>query len=97
MLGGGSHCASVADALIELNENNDIGIVDNKPTEPLFDSIPVVGCIPNLLILLGDRYETAAIASAAVNARVPIAHLHGIETTESVADEAYRHGKTHQF
>lgn len=49
---------------------------------------------PDLLILLGDRYETAAIASAAVNARVPIAHLHGGETTEGAVDEAYRHAIT---
>lgn len=48
----------------------------------------------DMLILLGDRYETLAIACAALNARIPIAHLHGGETTEGAADEAFRHAIT---
>ena len=48
----------------------------------------------DLLILLGDRYETLAIASAALNARIPVAHLHGGETTEGAIDEACRHAIT---
>lgn len=46
---------------------------------------------PDLLVLLGDRYETLAIASSALNERIPIAHLHGGETTEGAVDEAIRH------
>jgi len=49
---------------------------------------------PDMLIVLGDRYETAAVCCAAVNARVPIAHLYGGETTEGAVDEAYRHSIT---
>lgn len=49
---------------------------------------------PDLLIVLGDRYEMCAICCAAVNARIPIAHLHGGETTEGAIDEAYRHAIT---
>jgi UDP-hydrolysing UDP-N-acetyl-D-glucosamine 2-epimerase len=49
---------------------------------------------PDLLVLLGDRYETFAAAAAATIARVPIAHLHGGETTEGAFDEALRHSIT---
>lgn len=49
---------------------------------------------PDLLVILGDRYESLAIASAALNERIPIAHLHGGETTEGAIDEAIRHAIT---
>jgi len=46
------------------------------------------------LILLGDRYELLAVASAAMNEQIPIIHLHGGETTEGAVDEAVRHAIT---
>lgn len=49
---------------------------------------------PDLLLALGDRYETLAVATAAMNQRIPIAHLHGGETTEGAIDEAVRHAIT---
>lgn len=49
---------------------------------------------PDMLLLLGDRYEMLAAATAALMARVPIAHLHGGETTEGAVDEAIRHAIT---
>lgn len=49
---------------------------------------------PDLVVLLGDRYEIFAAASAAMIARIPIAHLHGGETTEGAFDEAIRHSIT---
>lgn len=49
---------------------------------------------PDLLIVLGDRYETLAVCIAAMNARIPIAHLYGGETTEGAIDEAIRHAIT---
>ncbi|MCL2717262.1 MAG: UDP-N-acetylglucosamine 2-epimerase [Lachnospiraceae bacterium] len=49
---------------------------------------------PDMLIVLGDRHETIAVCLAAVNARIPIAHLYGGETTEGAVDEAYRHAIT---
>jgi len=50
---------------------------------------------PNLLIVLGDRYESFAAASAAYLLGIPIAHLHGGETTEGAIDQALRHAITH--
>jgi UDP-hydrolysing UDP-N-acetyl-D-glucosamine 2-epimerase len=49
---------------------------------------------PELLVLLGDRYELLAAAQAAVLSRIPIAHIHGGETTEGLIDEAIRHAVT---
>lgn len=50
---------------------------DEKPTDAL--------------MVLGDRYETLAVCCAAMNARIPIIHLYGGETTEGAIDEAIRH------
>tara|TARA_B100000795_G_scaffold269912_1_gene261085 strand:+ start:2064 stop:3227 length:1164 start_codon:yes stop_codon:yes gene_type:complete len=49
---------------------------------------------PDLLIVLGDRFEALAITQSAMIARVPIAHIHGGETTEGLIDEAIRHSIT---
>ncbi|MCM1171694.1 MAG: UDP-N-acetylglucosamine 2-epimerase [Clostridium sp.] len=49
---------------------------------------------PDLLIVLGDRYETLAVCIAAMNAEIPIAHLCGGESTEGAIDEAIRHSIT---
>ena len=49
---------------------------------------------PNFLLVLGDRYETFIAATAATIRRIPIAHLHGGETTEGAFDEAFRHSIT---
>lgn len=49
---------------------------------------------PDLLVVLGDRYETLAVALAAMNQRIPIAHLYGGETTEGAVDESIRHAIT---
>lgn len=49
---------------------------------------------PDMIIVLGDRYEIFSAASAAMIARIPIAHLHGGETTEGAFDEAMRHSIT---
>lgn len=49
---------------------------------------------PDLMLVLGDRYELLSAAAAAMVARVPIAHLHGGETTQGAFDEAIRHSIT---
>lgn len=49
---------------------------------------------PDILIVLGDRYEIFSAVSAAMIANIPIAHLHGGEATEGLIDEAIRHSIT---
>ena len=48
----------------------------------------------DIMVVLGDRYETFAACAAAMPARIPIAHLHGGEATEGLIDEAIRHAIT---
>lgn len=49
---------------------------------------------PDLIVILGDRYEMLAAASAAATFNIPVAHLHGGESTEGAYDEFYRHAIT---
>ena len=49
---------------------------------------------PDILVVLGDRFEILAAAQAAMVARVPIAHISGGETTEGSFDEGIRHAIT---
>lgn len=49
---------------------------------------------PDMVVLLGDRYELLAAAIAAMNYQIPMAHLHGGETTEGAIDECIRHAIT---
>jgi UDP-hydrolysing UDP-N-acetyl-D-glucosamine 2-epimerase len=49
---------------------------------------------PDILILLGDRFEIFAAAQSAMVARIPIAHIHGGELTEGLIDDAIRHSLT---
>jgi UDP-N-acetyl-D-glucosamine 2-epimerase, UDP-hydrolysing len=49
---------------------------------------------PDLVILLGDRFEILACAIASHVSRIPIAHIHGGERTEGAIDDAFRHAIT---
>jgi len=49
---------------------------------------------PDVVLLLGDRYETHAAATAALLMNIPIAHIHGGEITEGAVDEQIRHSIT---
>lgn len=49
---------------------------------------------PDLLLVLGDRFEIFSAVASALIACIPVAHLHGGETTEGAFDEAIRHSIT---
>jgi len=49
---------------------------------------------PDMLLLLGDRYEMLAAAQAALIAQIPVAHIAGGDVTEGAFDEAIRHSVT---
>ncbi|MGG0655032.1 UDP-N-acetylglucosamine 2-epimerase [Rummeliibacillus pycnus] len=50
--------------------------------------------LPDLLIILGDRYEMLAVAQTALIMQIPIAHVHGGENTFGAYDDAIRHSIT---
>lgn len=49
---------------------------------------------PDILLMLGDRFELLSAAGAALPYTIPIAHIHGGESTEGLIDEAVRHALT---
>ncbi len=49
---------------------------------------------PDIVVLLGDRYELLSAASCCNIMKIPIAHIHGGETTQGAFDEAIRHSIT---
>ena len=49
---------------------------------------------PDVMVVLGDRFDILAAVQAAMLARVPVAHLHGGELTEGAMDDAFRHAIT---
>ena len=49
---------------------------------------------PDIIVLLGDRFETLAAATAAALMRIPVAHIHGGEISEGAIDDAMRHAIT---
>ncbi len=49
---------------------------------------------PDIVVILGDRFELLAASTAALYAKIPIAHIHGGETTTGAFDEAIRHSIT---
>lgn len=49
---------------------------------------------PDLVVLLGDRYEILSVAIASMMHRIPVAHIHGGEVTEGAVDDSIRHAVT---
>ncbi len=49
---------------------------------------------PDAIVILGDRYEMLAVASAAALMHIPIIHLHGGEISEGAVDDSLRHAIT---
>ena len=74
------------------NEKSSIVKSAAKTSELLSDSLHRLQ--PDIVLLLGDRYETLAAATAALLMNIPIAHIHGGEKTEGAVDEQIRHAIT---
>lgn len=80
----------------------DIGIGGDRPTDVLKTMSRTLGKFseyfsayrPDLLVVLGDRFEIFSVAQAAVVHNIPIAHIHGGEVTEGAIDDAFRHSLT---
>ncbi|MFT7860920.1 MAG: UDP-N-acetylglucosamine 2-epimerase [Sulfurimonas sp.] len=49
---------------------------------------------PDIIVILGDRYEMLSVASTALMLQIPIAHIHGGEVTQGAIDDAIRHAIT---
>jgi len=77
-----------------LSSNSSVGVTKSVGVGVIGFADALHRLRPDLLVVLGDRFEILAAAQAALLARIPIAHLHGGETTEGAMDEAIRHAVT---
>lgn len=75
-----------ADSATAVTKSTGLGLIGFSDT---FDRLD-----PDVIVVLGDRYEIFAAATAALFAGIPLAHIHGGETTEGAFDEALRHSIT---
>ncbi|TDM46080.1 UDP-N-acetylglucosamine 2-epimerase (hydrolyzing) [Macrococcoides goetzii] len=77
-----------------LSSDSDIGVAKAMGLGMISFSETLSRINPDLLILLGDRFEVFSAATAASVLKIPIAHIHGGEKTEGAFDESFRHSIT---
>lgn len=84
------------DAKVEmlLSSDTPVGIVKSIGVGTLGFADALDRLRPDVLVVLGDRFEALAIVQAALIMRIPVAHLHGGEITEGAYDDAIRHAIT---
>ncbi|TEY02796.1 UDP-N-acetylglucosamine 2-epimerase [Campylobacter sp. US33a] len=74
-----------------LSSDSEIGLCKSMGLAQISFSEALMELKPDIMVLLGDRYESLACASCAMICKIPIAHLHGGEATFGLIDEAIRH------
>ncbi|MEW5715667.1 UDP-N-acetylglucosamine 2-epimerase [Pseudomonas sp. SB113] len=84
------------DAKVEmlLSSDTDVGVVKSMGLGTLGFADALDRLRPDILVVLGDRFEALAIVQAALVMKIPVAHLHGGEITEGAYDDAIRHAIT---
>ena len=84
------------DETVEMNlaSNTSFGICKSMGLELIGLSSAYERLKPDMVVLLGDRYEIFAAAGAAVLCKIPIAHIHGGELTRGAWDDCMRHSIT---
>jgi len=80
------------DNLFSLETKSSVAKSTGLATMLLADSFEKLN--PDIVLLLGDRFETHAAATTALLMSIPIAHIHGGEITEGAIDEQIRHSIT---
>lgn len=77
-----------------MSSDSDIGIAKSMGLTTLGFAESLARIRPDILLVLGDRFEMHAAALAAIPLRIPIAHIHGGEETEGAIDNVLRHSLT---
>jgi UDP-hydrolysing UDP-N-acetyl-D-glucosamine 2-epimerase len=98
----GKTVTAIEDDGFTVNERIDMALDDDTPVGVARSmGLGIIGfgkafarLKPDIIVVLGDRYEILGAAQAAMVARIPIAHIHGGEATEGLIDEAIRHAVT---
>lgn len=79
---------------MDLKDDSSLGLIHAMGAELVGVSKALDRLMPDILVILGDRYEAFIAATSAMMLGVPIAHIHGGEITEGLIDEAIRHSIT---
>lgn len=81
------------DAKVEmlLSSDSDVGVVKSMGLGVLGFADALDRLRPDVLVVLGDRFEALAIVQSALIMKIPVAHLHGGEITEGAYDDSIRH------
>lgn len=74
-----------------LSSDTAVGVIKSMGLALIGMADALARLTPDVLVILGDRYEALAMAQAAMIMRIPVAHLHGGEITEGAYDDAIRH------
>lgn len=77
-----------------LSSDNGVGVAKSMGVGMLGFADAFRELSPDLVVVLGDRFEIFAAVAAAAVARIPIAHIHGGESTEGAIDDVFRHAIT---
>jgi len=77
-----------------LSSDSEIGITKSVGVGVIGFADALSNLSPDLVVVLGDRFEIFAAVTAAMIMKIPVAHLHGGEATEGLIDEAIRHSIT---
>ncbi len=75
-------------------DDTDLSIISSMSKAMILISKSLKKLKPDLVMMLGDRYELLSAAASCNIMKLPIAHIHGGETTEGAFDEAIRHSIT---
>lgn len=81
-------------AQMPLSDNSAAGVAKSLGLGVIAITESLVRLRPDIVVLLGDRFETLAAASASLILGIPLAHIHGGEVTEGAFDDAIRHAVT---
>jgi len=79
---------------IDLDDNSGLGVAASVGRGVIGFAEALARLRPDIVIVLGDRFEILAAVEAALFARIPVAHIHGGELTEGAIDDAIRHAIT---
>lgn len=77
-----------------LSSDSEVGICKSMGLAFISICEALMDLKPDVIVLLGDRYEMLAFATCALICKIPIAHLHGGEASFGAVDEAFRHSIT---
>lgn len=84
------------DAKVPMRKLSDdaYGVIDSMAEEMKGMNETLLRLNPDMVVILGDRYEMLVTATVAMLQRIPIAHLHGGEISEGAVDDSIRHAIT---